>query len=111
MSTVYLSDSDPATDTIPRYMKGQKVRLTAVFRDGDGLAEDPDNVTFKTRALVPDVAATYVCPTDAEVVKDSVGHYHLDVVATYSGGWAALATADNGAVAEIVFTVEESSFE
>lgn len=62
---------------------------TATFTDSAGDAADPTAVTFQMRA--PGVAigdeTEYVYGTDAEVVKDSTGVYHVNVTLTTAGLW------------------------
>ncbi len=63
---------------------GDIVRATATFRNIAGVATDPTGVTFKLRK--PDgTTTTYVYPTDAQLVKDSTGNYHVDVTVTLAG--------------------------
>lgn len=67
------------------YAEGKLVRLTGTFSNSAGTAIDPDVV----KVVVQDPAGTtttYVYGTDAEVVKDSVGTYHIDVDTTDSAG-------------------------
>ena len=59
------------------YSVGTKVRLSSAFTDIDGDAQDPGGVQFKLRA--PDgTVTTYIYGTDAALVKDSTGNYHVD---------------------------------
>ena len=56
---------------------GDVTRLTVAFVDLASVATDPTTVTFVMRA--PDgTTTTYVYGTDSELVKDSVGNYHVD---------------------------------
>ena len=66
------------------YDVGDAIRLSAVFYDEDGAAVDPTTVTLKVKDLVP-ATTSYVYLTDAEVIKDRVGHYHADLVITGAG--------------------------
>jgi hypothetical protein len=66
---------------------GDLVRVAAEFKDADtGTLINPDtvNVSIKTPA---GHLTTYTYGTDAEVVRDSTGLYHLDVDADTSGTW------------------------
>jgi len=66
------------------YMVGTKVRLSAAFADVADAAQDPGGVQFKIRA--PDgTVTTYVYGTDAQLVKDSTGNYHVDWLIAASG--------------------------
>jgi hypothetical protein len=66
------------------YDVGDAIRLSAVFYDEDGAPIDPTVITLKVKDLVP-ATLTYVYGTDAEVIKDRVGHYHADLTITGSG--------------------------
>ncbi len=71
---------------VKSYDKGDLVVLTAVFTDRNGAAIDPATVTFKIRDPSGAVT-TYVFGTDAELVKDSVGNYHVDVSPSVNGDY------------------------
>lgn len=74
--------------------------LSVAFTDKLSAPFDPDTVTFKMTE--PDgITTTFVYLTDAELVKDSVGNYHVDWTFAKSGrhflrweGTGALATAE-----------------
>lgn len=88
---------------------GDKVRLSAAFQDIDSVAQDPGGVTFTLRA--PDGTLTsYTYGTDAALVKDSTGNYHVDVVVAAAGRYryrfAGVTTGQ--AAAENVFRVQAS---
>lgn len=88
---------------------GDKVRLSAAFTDISGAAQDPGGVTFKIRA--PDGTTTsYVYLTDAALVKDSTGNYHVDWVIATAGRYRyRFAGVTSGqAAAENVFRAEAS---
>lgn len=91
------------------YTLGQVARLSVVFAI-DGTATDPTGVTARVgdSAGSPD---TYVYGTDAELVKDSTGHYHLDLTPDTAGRWLIIWTATGTveAVNEYEFDVEPSS--
>ncbi len=62
--------------TTSAYHIGDLRRLTAVFTVG-GTDTDPSALTFTMRE--PDGTETsYLLGTDAELVKDSTGNYHVD---------------------------------
>lgn len=70
------------------YYKGALVRCRTQFRDPEtqDAYVDPASVTFKVRA--PNgTTTTYVYGTDAQLVKESVGHYRADVNADQAGQW------------------------
>ena len=66
---------------------GQKVRISAVFTGEDGEAADPSAV-YAVVKEPGEAAATYTYGTDPEVVKDSVGNYHVDQALETAGIWA-----------------------
>lgn len=87
---------------------GTLVRATGTFKV-DGVVTDPTTVT----AIIsePDgTETTYVYGTDAELVKDSTGVYHVDISAMTAGRWVYRfeGTGAAQAAGERVFLVEES---
>jgi hypothetical protein len=66
------------------YDVGDAIRLSAVFYDEGGAAVDPSTVTLKVKDLAG-ATTTYVYLTDAEVIRDRLGHYHADLVITGLG--------------------------
>lgn len=67
------------------YEQGNLIRLTGSFIDvSTGNAIDPSIVKFRVKA--PDGAMTeYRYGTNAELVKDSTGNYHVDLPADQAG--------------------------
>lgn len=64
--------------TLNAYVVGQPVRLAGHFVDVDGADINPTVVIVKYRPPgATTVTKTY--GTDVQVVKDSTGHYHIDV--------------------------------
>lgn len=61
-----------------RYVVGKVVRMSvAITRTDTGAAADPTTPTFKIKE--PDgTVTTYEYPTNAQLVKDSTGNYHVD---------------------------------
>lgn len=95
------------------YDQGDLVRLTAAFTGSNGSAVDPGGLTFYI--VGPNTTATYIYGTDAELVKDSTGNYHVDFSVPTTGSTAAgvytyrfEATGDNQAATEEKFVVENS---
>jgi hypothetical protein len=72
--------------TLNRYDIGDLVRVSAAFSDVAGAAIDPTNVAFKFKDPAGAVTA-YVYATDAALVRDSAGNYHVDVSVDSSGRW------------------------
>ena len=93
------------------YDVGDLVRCVGVFADSEAAAIDPTTVTFKVREPSGDVVA-YVYSTDAEVVRDGEGNYHVDVSATEAGTWHYRyeSTGTGQAAGENEFEVRVSAF-
>lgn len=93
------------------YMIGTSITLTATIRDEDGVLADPAVVNFKI--LPPDgVEADFVYGVDAELIKDSVGIYHLVYLATDPGpfSWRAEGVGTVDVAAEDDFTIDAGVF-
>lgn len=93
------------------YDKGDLVRVTGTFTNASDAATDPTTVTCKVKTPAG-VTTTYLYGTDAALVKDSTGVYHLDITASTSGQWwyrwegtGAVEQAD-----EDTFIIEPSAF-
>lgn len=67
------------------YDIGDLARLSAVFTDSTGAAIDPTLVKVVYHAPGAASNTTLVYGVDLAVVKDSVGHYHLDLSVTLAG--------------------------
>ena len=83
------------------YLEGQAIRFSASFTDIGGSAVDPGTVTFAYKD--PAGAVTdLVYGTDAAVVRDSAGHYHVDLTALTNAGeyWYRWHSTGNGQAAE-----------
>lgn len=84
------------------YDKGDVPKISASFTD-NGAVYDPDIVQFRVMDPEGD-EVTYVYGVDAEVIRDSAGHYHMDLAAIdLSGVWVYHAegfTTDNPALAQ-----------
>lgn len=74
--------------TINAYDVGDAVRFSVTFQDLNGTNVDPDTVVFKTKNPAGTIS-TYTYGSDAEVVKDSTGKYHCDIVVGSEGFWFA----------------------
>ena len=68
------------------YDVGDKIRLSAAFVDIGNNPADPTTVTVKYKAPTT-ATVTKVYITDAEVIKDATGNYHIDVSINEAGGW------------------------
>ena len=66
------------------YEQDSLLRFRATFRNNDAELADPTTITL--RHTEPGVAAVnYVYGTDAEVVRESLGIFHVDYVADIVG--------------------------
>lgn len=94
-----------------QYDNGDLVRVSVVFTDSSNANVDPTvvKVSVKTPA---GVTTTYTYGTDAALVKDSAGHYHLDIDASASGTWHYrwFSTGTGQAAAESFFVVNAGNF-
>lgn len=68
------------------YQVGDLVRVTGTFTDINGNLIDPTSVLFSFKTPAGSIT-TYVYLTDAQLVKDSTGVYHVDVNANTIGTW------------------------
>lgn len=96
---------------INRYDKGDLVRVSALFENSAGTDLDPTTVTFKYKNPAG-TTTTLVYGTDAALVKDSTGNYHVDVNANASGLWLYRweSSTTGQAAQEGQFLVEPSNF-
>lgn len=88
------------------YVVGQQIRLSAVFTDLTGAAVDPTAVTCSVQAA--DGTESTPAP-----VKDSVGHYHVDVTIVKPAGTWYYRFAGTGAAVganETSFGVQQTQF-
>lgn len=94
------------------YDKGDLIRCSGAFTDAAEDAQDPTVVIFKFTNPSGNTT-TYTYDTDAELVKDSVGNYHVDVDADESGRWYTRweATGTGQAADEELFFVVASRFD
>jgi hypothetical protein len=69
-----------------QYEVGDLLRYSGEFRNSGGTLIDPTTVTFKARNPAGTITS-YLYGTDAQVVKDSTGIYHVDWSLTSAGKW------------------------
>jgi hypothetical protein len=71
------------------YDKGDLVRCTATFKDAtnNDTLVDPSTIQFKFKTPAG-ATTTYTYGTDAQLVKDSTGQYHVDLNANAAGTWS-----------------------
>jgi hypothetical protein len=68
------------------YIVGQRPRFDFQIRDA-GVLVDPTTLNFAFEK--PDATVTtYVYGTDAELVKDATGKYHVELTLDQSGWWS-----------------------
>jgi len=91
------------------YDIGDRRRLVVTFRDEDGSLADPTAVTFAIREP-DDLVTTYVYGTDVELVRDSVGVYHVhwDIAQAGWHHWRFEGAGSVGVAEESRFQVRES---
>lgn len=75
------------------YTQGSTIRIAFNFTDTTGAATDPTTVTFYYKAPGRG-RIKLVYGTDAALVKDSTGNYHVDIVGDHKGVWFYQATGD-----------------
>jgi hypothetical protein len=94
-----------------QYDVGALVRCSGVFTNRSGTAVDPTVVGFKVKNPSGTVT-TYTYGSGAQVVRDSAGHYHVDVDANAPGQWhyRFYSTGTGQAASEGVFDVDDSAF-
>lgn len=68
------------------YDQNDLVRLPVTFKNAADVETDPTTVTFYFKAP-SGTETTYIYGTDVEVVRDSAGVFHVDVLPDESGVW------------------------
>lgn len=94
------------------YDNGDVVRLNMEFTDNDtGDFVDPTTVTAKVKDPIGAIS-NYVV-TGGQIIRDSLGKFHLNVEPTIQGVWAYRfeGTGSNKAAEESSFQVRESQFD
>lgn len=93
-----------------KVVQGTRVRFSAGFQTLAGMATDPTTVTLTT--LNPAGVQTAYTYAGGDIVKDSVGNYHIDLTLSTAGEWAASWTGTGALVAydEWDFDVLRSRF-
>jgi len=95
------------------FLEGNKVRVAEAFtRTTDGVAVDPGIIIFKHRIGETGAITTLTYLTEADLIKDSVGNYHVDIDLTTPGMlyWEWRGTGANQAADEGNFEVTGSRF-
>lgn len=93
------------------YDKGDLVRVTGTFKNAAGELLDPGTVRFKFKDPTG-LVTTFTYLTDGQLVRDSLGTFHVDIDANSSGDffyrWESLGSGK--AAAENSFNVVDSNF-
>lgn len=91
------------------FLVGEVARLDLAATDLAGAAVDPGALLLKVKAPGGAVA-TYSYGADAELVRDSLGHYHAAIPLPVAGQWAYRwdLVAPNAGAAEGVISVQKS---
>lgn len=94
-----------------RVYPGGTKRVSVIFTDDDEEYVDPTTVSLTVRDSHNN-ELTYVYGTDAAVIRDTTGNYHVDIVPTFGGKWQ-VAWKSTGPVTRIedYFLVQQSDFD
>lgn len=83
------------------YILGQRLRFPLEFKVA-GVLTDPTAIRFEHRAPSDTVTTTWTYPSGSEIVRDSVGKFHVDLDLDEAGRWKwrvesdGVETADQG---------------
>ena len=93
------------------YELGVVVRVAWVIQSL-GVDADPTAMTFKYQYGLAGPVTTLVMGTDAALVKDATGHYHVDLTTAQTGDlyYRVDATGTNAVSAQNRMSVKESYF-
>lgn len=69
------------------WLIGQAARISVDVKDFGGTLADPGALRLKVKPPTSELQ-TFVYGTDAALVKDAVGKYHVDLTLNASGAWA-----------------------
>lgn len=73
----------PSLDNI---IIGEVVKFTVAIVNSSNVAADPSALRLKLKSPTG-IVTTYVFGIATELVKDSVGNYHADILITDAGSW------------------------
>lgn len=68
------------------YEINKTIHIAEAFLNTSSAAADPTTVVFKYRARGGTIVS-YAYSTDAQLVRDSLGNYHVDLSLTVPGLW------------------------
>lgn len=97
------------------FLQGNQIRVERTFKRGlagaDGVG-DPSTVTYKYRKPGSTTVTSLVYGTDAEVVRDSTGVYHVDLELDTAGIWTDwwVTTGQPDTVSEETFSVRRARY-
>lgn len=97
-----------ATPERVSFTVGSRVRASDAVRNGSGILYDPpaDELSFTYREPGSVFNNTFTYPTDAEIVRDSTGRYHIDILLDQLGDWSfSWHNADSGNESVVEFLV------
>jgi hypothetical protein len=93
-----------STCDLDSVLAGTTVRSSASFTNIAGAAADPPTVIVTW--LHPDgTTEAFTYGTNAEVVRDSIGHFHCDLLVEDLGQWAVRWDGVGQIVGDLVFSV------
>jgi len=97
--------------TIKVYQEGDLVRCSGNFKNTAGADIDPTTVRFKF-TKPSGLTTTYLYGTDAQLVRDSLGNFHVDLSADEPGEWRYRweSTGTGQAAEDHEFTVSSSAY-
>lgn len=101
------------TATINTFGNGQTVRCDVDVTDENDELIDPDTLTFKILSPVTATETVYEFGTDAELVQDLEGEFHVDFDVTEAGTWFYRYIAVKDDITQVIdreFVVARSQF-
>lgn len=101
------------TDTIRRFTLGQTVRIAVDVTDENDALTDPDTLTFVIKSPVTATETEYVFGTDAQLVQDLEGQFHVDFDVAEAGTWFYRYSAEKDDITQVIdreFVVARSQF-
>jgi hypothetical protein len=69
------------------YDVGDLARISALFEDADGTDADPSAVAFHIEDPSGNVEDYAYGASPTEIVRDSIGNYHIDISIDEPGDW------------------------
>lgn len=93
------------------WIVGDGARIPVTIADAAGQPIDPDLLRIKVMAP-NDVSTTYTYGSGADVVREGIGRYYIDILLTASGHWHWRWESDapKAGIAEGLISVRRSRF-